>query len=585
MFTTCYCKSITVKHLCYAVIVAGLLAALFASPVVAGDNGGTDEAVLSDGQRVSDIAVLRWKDDRGRKELTYAEWTARQGKAGAFVITPVYESPARSKERRTLFCIIINATLYPQVQASIDQYIADLTAEAYDVELYTASGGTPEALRTFLQGKYAEGMNGCVLIGDLPVAWYETVCWEENDHEQFPIDLYYMDMDGVFSDNDSDGMYDEHTGDVAPEIWMGRLLASGLTMGIMTEAELIDNYFLKNHRYRTGQMFLNDRALVYIDDDWAGSATSWDQDVGYAYGDRTLVDDEWETWADDFKTRLPQNHEFIQVCGHSSSWTQWFKNPDEEWSTITNSEVRSIDPVAYFYNLFACSHARYVETDFSAGWYVFNATYGLAALGSTKTGSMLEFRDFYDPFGHGQCIGKAFAAWFESQSQGGFADWEVCWYYGMTLQGDPTLVKSAYFTDSDGDGHLDFYDNCPDSSNVGQEDADDDGVGNVCDNCPDDYNPDQIDSDGDGIGDICDDCCTGASVGDVDCSGGVVDMGDLTRLIDHLFISLGDYCCIEEADMDFSGQPSPEFNDVDMTDLTILVDHLFISLAPLSACP
>ncbi len=34
--------------------------------------------------------------------------------------------------------------------------------------------------------------------------------------------------------------------------------------------------------------------------------------------------------------------------------------------------------------------------------------------------------------------------------------------------------------DSDGDGHLDFEDNCPDVSNAGQQDADGDGIGDVC---------------------------------------------------------------------------------------------------------
>jgi hypothetical protein len=29
-------------------------------------------------------------------------------------------------------------------------------------------------------------------------------------------------------------------------------------------------------------------------------------------------------------------------------------------------------PEAYFYNLFACSNARFTETDYMAGWYMFN---------------------------------------------------------------------------------------------------------------------------------------------------------------------------------------------------------------------
>ncbi len=80
-------------------------------------------------------------------------------------------------------------------------------------------------------------------------------------------------------------------------------------------------------------------------------------------------------------------------------------------------------------------------------------------------------------------------------------------------------------------------------------------------------------------------CCVGTSVGNMDCVAGVVDMGDLTILIDHLFISLDPLCCVDEGDVDLSGQPEPLPADVDMGDLTVLIDHLFISLNPLPACP
>ncbi len=65
-------------------------------------------------------------------------------------------------------------------------------------------------------------------------------------------------------------------------------------------------------------------------------------------------------------------------------------------------------------------------------------------------------------------------------------------------------------------------------------------------------------------------------------------MGDLTLLIDMLFISLNDLPCLQEANVDFQPEfsmPDPVSTDVTMGDLTVLIDNLFISLNDLPPCP
>ncbi len=74
-------------------------------------------------------------------------------------------------------------------------------------------------------------------------------------------------------------------------------------------------------------------------------------------------------------------------------------------------------------------------------------------------------------------------------------------------------------------------------------------------------------------------CCIGQT-GDTDCSGdGIVDISDLTRLIDYMFISLTPLCCHAQGNTD----ASPD-NIIDISDLTRLIDHMFISLGPTEAC-
>ena len=74
-------------------------------------------------------------------------------------------------------------------------------------------------------------------------------------------------------------------------------------------------------------------------------------------------------------------------------------------------------------------------------------------------------------------------------------------------------------------------------------------------------------------------CCLGVT-GNVDCSEEEEpDISDITRLIDYLYLSHGELCCPEEADVDVSG------GEPDISDITRLIDHLYLSHAPLDNCP
>ncbi|MBU0984371.1 MAG: hypothetical protein KKA42_10910, partial [candidate division Zixibacteria bacterium] len=63
-----------------------------------------------------------------------------------------------------------------------------------------------------------------------------------------------------------------------------------------------------------------------------------------------------------------------------------------------------------------------------------------------------------------------------------------------------------------------------------------------------------------------------------------VDVGDLTNLIDHLFINFTAICCPEEADISPAIVGNPPDGSVDVGDLTAMIDHLFINFPLLPGC-
>lgn len=390
---------------------------------------------------IQKVKKIEWIDPWGRKPTTYVEFMKSQAPPVPLKIQSLESmergKPSCKRALSSLVLVILNSNLYPHIQSSITQYQDDLTAQGYSVETVLWSGGSPHDLRSYLQSKLSEELAGAVLIGDLPVAWFE------HTPAEFPCDLYLMDLDGTWEDYDTDGILDTHSagsGDVSPEIWIGRLDPSRLTWG--AQAGLLQNYFNKNHDYRTGALSLPDRALAFVDDDWSSFESC---DLFEAYTDVTTLNSANQTTAAEYKSRLLQNYEWIHVCSHSSCWAHTFRIDylPLGGQSVFNYEIHALDPHAFFYNLFACSNTRFVEANCLGNWYIFGEEYGLTAVGSTKSGSMLYFGFFYQPLGLGKSIGESFKDWFCVMGDDGFESWEVNWFYGMNILGDPTLTINS----------------------------------------------------------------------------------------------------------------------------------------------
>jgi hypothetical protein len=396
----------------------------------------------------SGVTPLRWVSPNNSKPLSFSAWRSQQA-ARPFKVKPLL-SPRRLETRVDFF---IEETLANALLPALETLATDLESETVAVSVFSVSGTSAESLKAVLAAEHQTGMSSAVLVGNLPVAWFQMLDDFDNNgigegYEEFPCDLFYMDLDGIWKDSlvrdsldslvaGSDSIYDVHEGSIIPDIAVSRLPAS--TVG--NAESLLVAYFDRAHRYRNGQLPVSDRALVYIDDDWQPFATEWDSNVGLLYHDRVLVSDSEATRIADYKPRIDSAaYQWISLMSHSwpGGHAMYYHQKDSmDW--FYGESIPPLDPQASFYNLFACSNSRFVENGYCGGRYVFQTTTGLGSIGSTKTGSMLSFGYFYDPLGQGATLGEAFRQWFAAIFSDGCDPSERSWFYGMCLIADGSL--------------------------------------------------------------------------------------------------------------------------------------------------
>jgi hypothetical protein len=365
------------------------------------------------------VRPLQYIDPFDRMPTHYEDYAAEREDV-PFTFQIVFDQNA---QRDDLIVIIVNDSLYPRIQGAIDQYVLDLQAEGFSTQLITTLGGTAQDIRNLLIAQMSNGLVGGVMIGDLPIAW-----WEESSYgEDYPIDLFFSDLNGSWTDGNNNGKYDGHSGSAAPDIWVGRLHASCLTYD--NEARLINNYFDVNHQYRTGVLTLPNRGLVYNEVTWSPN----DHGMSYLYNDVTVENNENTTTAYDYKNRLGQEFQFVHLVAHSSCWAHTFflQNELPGGGSVFNFEIPFVDPKAFFFFLNCCMAARFTETDNLANWYLFSHTYSQVVVASSSLMYGINgMADFYGALGNDSTFGDAFKKWHQDNYD---------WFMGTLVLGDPSL--------------------------------------------------------------------------------------------------------------------------------------------------
>jgi hypothetical protein len=180
-----------------------------------------------------------YMDPENREPSPYSQYMQNRPDAGLPYHKEVVSHVSVGSDAAGEVVLIVEQRIYSGIQSSLSTFQSDLESEGYSVEVWTVSGGSASDIRSDLQSEYGSvDLEGAILIGDIPTGW------EENGYGEYPVDLYLMDMNGTWTDNDGDGLFENATNQ-APEIWVGRLTPNFLTFG--STVELINGYLSKNH--------------------------------------------------------------------------------------------------------------------------------------------------------------------------------------------------------------------------------------------------------------------------------------------------------------------------------------------------
>jgi hypothetical protein len=134
--------------------------------------------------------------------------------------------------------MLVDEDIYDGIKDNMARFETDANLRGSVEFIYrTGDWSTPEAIRTLLKQLWRdEGITGAMLWGYLPYAMWRLV-HTDGKNEDFPIPVFYEDMDGDFIDVNSDGLYDKHIwgANDGNEIWVSHIMPP---MEVVPEAKL-----------------------------------------------------------------------------------------------------------------------------------------------------------------------------------------------------------------------------------------------------------------------------------------------------------------------------------------------------------
>lgn len=358
--------------------------------------------------------------------------------------------------------IFADSTLFSSCEYRIRRYAYDIYyVYGCEIIMKVIKGETCIDIKNLILND-STNLDGIVLIGDIAPASYEADDVINNyHHTSWLCDMYFMDLDAIWNDYDHDLTFDNYNGDFNPEVFVGRIFTKKVGNG-GNEINLFNNYMDKNHGFWIGHRHVNKEfALSYTDLSWKGSydiVNGIKELYGNTKYDHITANDSVFCSYDYLERLRDEKYEFVQLACHSREWRHEFdslvlKPNTNTYDTvtvyITSSKIYNNGTSALGMNLYCCSACRWTYDSYLGGNYVYSPNSSVLSLvGSTKVGSLLCMSNFYTPLHSGKTMGQSLVDWWNSNLCYTMdADSIICWFFGLTIIGDP-LVNFYHCTNS-----------------------------------------------------------------------------------------------------------------------------------------
>lgn len=241
-------------------------------------------------------------------------------------------------EFRGTVILIVDSTWASHLAPELHRLQMDLVGDGWSVLRYDVARTTPvPSVKSIIQSAAAQSGPGDIalfLFGHVPVPYSGDFAADSHDNHRgaWPADVYYGDLDGVWTDITvnrttaekwwnhnvpGDGKFDQSNIPSDVDIMVGRVDLFHMTCFAnktpsRDELTLLRQYLNKDHRFRHGQLPLPRRGLIidnFGGDKEALASTGW-RNFGPLFGHETTVE---ATWGNFFPTL--QNEGFLWSYG------------------------------------------------------------------------------------------------------------------------------------------------------------------------------------------------------------------------------------------------------------------------------